>query len=102
MEGPGDRKAWPRLGGPFAERCFHIDVGDFPRLSIRLPEILLGGSFHGVKLQDDVFLEPGSNPAIGGSRGSPLEKWRRGALQRQERFQHVMHALGAVLALGQV
>ena len=60
---------------------------------MRLPEILLGGSFRGVLLKDDIFLEPGSNPAIGGSRGPPVDKWRRGALQRQERFQHVMHAL---------
>ena len=62
-------------------------------MSIRLPEILLGGSFHGVRLKDDVFLEPGGSSAIGGSRGPPLDKWRRGALQRQERFQDVMHAL---------
>jgi hypothetical protein len=30
-EGPGNSHTWPRLGGPLAERCFHIDVGDFSR-----------------------------------------------------------------------
>ena len=66
-------------------------------LSMRLPEILLGGSCHGVKLQDDIFSEPGNNPATGGSRGPPLDKWKRGALRRQERFQHVAHALERLL-----
>ena len=55
----------------------------------------MGGSFHGVKLRDDIFAEPGNNPAVGGSR--PMDKWKRGALQRQERFQHVLHALGRLL-----
>ena len=35
-------------------------------------------------------MEPG-DPAVGGVTG--LNKWQRGALQRQERFKHVMHAL---------
>ena len=68
-------------------------------LSVQLPEILLGGSFHGVNLQDDVFSEPavGGNLAMGRSTGPPLDKWKRGDLQRQERFQHVMHALERLL-----
>ena len=57
---------------------------------MKLPEILLGGSLNGVMLKNDIFMEPG-DPAVGGVTG--LNKWQRGALQRQERFKHVMHAL---------
>ena len=50
----------------------------------------IGGSLNGVMLKNDIFMEPG-DPAVGGVTG--LNKWQRGALQRQERFKHVMHAL---------
>ena len=57
---------------------------------MKLPEILLGGSLNGVMLKNDIFMEP-DDPAVGGVTG--WNKWQRGALQRQERFKHVMHAL---------
>ena len=41
-------------------------------------------------LKNDIFMEPG-DPAVGGVTG--LSKLQRGALQRHERFKHVMHAL---------
>ena len=68
---------------------------------MKLPEILLGGSFNGVKLQSETFHEPGESP------GQPLvavfsagqsNPWKhRNALRRSERFEHVMHALGRVM-----
>ena len=39
-------------------------------------------------------MEPG-DPAVGGVTG--LNKWQRGALQRQERFKHVTHAIMSML-----
>ena len=75
---------WMTLRTLLAHRCWRY----FPNLAVKLPEILLGGSFNGVKLQNEIFLEPGQSPAF-----SEPDKWKRGALRRQERFQHVMHAL---------
>ena len=84
---------WTTCRTLLSHRCWRF----FPMLSVRLPEILLGGSFRGVKLQDDIFSEPGSKPAVGESRGPPLDKWKRSALRRQERFHHVAHALERLL-----
>ena len=55
-----------------------------------LPEILLGGSFNGVKLQSEIFHEPGNSP------DQPFSK-QRSAAMRSERFDHVMDALGRVM-----
>ena len=57
---------------------------------MKLPEILLGGSFNGVKLQSETFHEPDQPLAV-------FAWQRRGALRRAERFEHVMHALGRVM-----
>ena len=77
---------WTTCRTLLSHRCWRF----FPYLSVKLPEILLGGSLNGVMLKNDIFMEPG-DPAVGGVTG--LNKWQRGALQRQERFKHVMHAL---------
>ena len=34
----------------------------FPKLAVKLPEILCCGSFNGVKLQNEIFHEPGTSP----------------------------------------
>ena len=75
---------WTTCRTLLSHRCWRF----FPMLSIRLPEILLGGSFHGVKLQNDIFSEPGRNPAVGGSRDAPLAKWKRGASSAGCRPRH--------------
>merc|ERR1712155_67337 len=47
-----ETKTWPQHGGQLVEHCFHIDAGaSFPYLSVKLPEILLGGSLNGVMLK---------------------------------------------------
>ena len=80
---------WTTLRALLAHRCWRY----FPELAVKLPEILLGGSFSGVKLQTETFHEPGESP------DQPLAVFsnHRKALRRSERFEHVMHALGRVM-----
>ena len=49
---------WTTLRTLLAHRCWRY----FPKLAVKLPEILLGGSFNGVKLQSETFHEPGESP----------------------------------------
>ena len=89
---------WTTLRTLLAHRCWRY----FPKLAVKLPEILLGGSFNGVKLQSETFQEPGQPPdqplAAVFPAGQPSTwKHRRGALRRAERFERVMHALGRVM-----
>ena len=96
---------WTTLRTLLAHRCWRY----FPKLAVKLPDILLGGSFNGVKLQSETFQEPGQPPdqgsqplaaklAAGYSAGQPCTwKHLRGALRRAERFEHVMHALGRLM-----
>jgi hypothetical protein len=71
-----------------AHKCWRL----FPALSVRLPEILLGGSFRGVRLQTDDFVEPDSC--------SPLSenKWERARRHREERCDQVIHAIDRLIA----
>ena len=78
---------WTTLRTLLAHRCWRY----FPKLAVKLPEILLGGSFNGVKLQNEIFQEPASSPE------AEPDKWKRGALRRSARFEHVMHALGRLM-----
>ena len=50
---------WTTLRTLLAHRCWRF----FPNLAMNLPEILLGGRFNGVKLQNESFLEPGHRGA---------------------------------------
>ncbi len=94
----GDRGPWAKKGTAttwwttcrtlLAHRCWRY----FPKLAVKLPEILLGGSLNGVKLQSQTFLEPGTTPAF-----SQLHKWDRGARLREERFEKVLQALGCLI-----
>ena len=59
---------------------------------MKLPEMLLGGSLKGVKLQSEIFLEPGDVPAFSG-----LPKSERAARCREERFQQALLALGRLM-----
>lgn len=78
---------WMTLRTLLAHRCWRY----FPKLALKLPEVLLGGSFNGVKLQNEIFHEPTGSPE------AEPNKWKRGALRRSERFEHVMHALGRLM-----
>ena len=71
-----------------AHRCWRC----FPRLAAKLPEILLGGSLNGVRLQGEAFLEPGTLLPC-----SDLPKLERGAQRREERFRFVLQALGRLM-----
>ena len=88
---------WTTLRTLLAHRCWRC----FPKLAVKLPEILLGGSFNGVKLQSETFHEPGESPdqplASVFSAGQSNTWKHRNALRRSERFEHVMHALGRVM-----
>ena len=64
----------------------------FSQLAVKLPEILLGGSFNGVRLQNEIFLEPGESPVFAGPN-----KWERGASRRRERFEHVVLAVARLM-----
>ena len=67
---------------------------------MKLPEILLGGSFNGVQLQSETFHEPGESPdqPLAVFSAGQSNTWtHRNALRRSERFEHVMHALGRVM-----
>ena len=66
-------------------RCWRL----FPQLALKLPEVLLGGSFNGCKLQSDVFQEPEDTLAVGKWHG----KYARGAARLQERFWLVLQSL---------
>ena len=92
-DGPWGKKntqtaMWMTCKTLLVHRCWRY----FPSLSLKLTEILLGGSFKGVKLQNEIFSEPGEPPAFGGPN-----KWQRGALRRQERFDHATHALDRLM-----
>ena len=80
---------WATLRMLLAHRCWRY----FPKLAVKLPEILRGGSLHGVSLQSETFHQPGESP------DQPLAVFsnHRNALRRSERFEHVMHALGRVM-----
>ena len=78
---------WMTLRTLLAHRCWRY----FPKLAVKLPEVLLGGSFNGVKLQNEIFQEPARSPE------AEPNKWKRGALRRSARFEHVMHALGRLM-----
>ena len=88
---------WTTLRTLLAHRCWRY----FPKLAVKLPEILLGGSFNGVKLQSETFHEPGESPdqplAAVFSAGQSNTWKHRNALRRSERFEHVMHGLGRVM-----
>ena len=87
---------WTTLRTLLAHRCWRY----FPKLAVKLPEILLGGSFNGVKLQSETFQEPGESPdqPLAVFSAGQSNTWKhRGALRRSERFEHVMHALGRVM-----
>ena len=51
---------WTTLRTLLAHRCWRY----FPKLAVKLPEILLGGSFNGVNLQNEIFQEPGRSPEV--------------------------------------
>ena len=73
---------WTTLRTLLARRCWKY----FPKLAVKLPDVLLGGSLNGVKLQNEILNEP-------------TEK--RGALRCSERFEHVMRArFGPALGYG--
>ena len=87
---------WTTLRTLLAHRCWRY----FPKLAVKLPEILLGGSFNGVKLQSETFHEPGESPdqPLAVFSAGQSNTWKhRNALRRSERFEHVMHALGRVM-----
>ena len=87
---------WTTLRTLLAHRCWRY----FPKLAVKLPEILLGGSFNGVKLQSETFHEPGESPdqPLAVFSAGQSNTWKhRSALRRSERFEHVMHALGRVI-----
>ena len=77
---------WTTLRTLLAHRCWRY----FPKLALKLPGILLDGSFMGVKLQSEIFNEPGNSP------DQPFSK-HRNASMRSDRFDHVMDALGQVM-----
>ena len=83
---------WTTLRTLLAHRCWRY----FPKLAVKLPEILLGGSFSGVKLQSEIFQEPGGTAAASLAGQSNTRK-EGNALRRKERFEHVMHALGRLI-----
>ena len=59
---------------------------------MKLPEILLGGSFNGVKLQSETFHEPGESPdqPLAVFSAGQSNTWKhRSALRRAERFEHM-------------
>ena len=87
---------WTTLRTLLAHRCWR----HFPKLAVKLPEILLGDSFNGVKLQSETFHEPGESPdqPLAVFSAGQSNTWKhRSALRRSERFEHVMHALGRVM-----
>ena len=88
---------WTTLRTLLAHRCWRY----FPKLAVKLPEILLGGSFAGVKLQSGIFQEPGESPgqplAAVSLAGHSNTRKEGNALRRWERFEQVMQALGRLM-----
>ena len=87
---------WTTLRALLAHRCWRY----FPNLAVKLPEILLGGSFSGVNWQSETFHEPGESPdqPLAVFSAGQSNTWKhRNALRRSERFELVMHALGRVM-----
>ena len=74
---------WTTLRTLLAHRCWRY----FPKLAVKLPEILLGGSFNGVKLQSETFHEPGESPdqPLAVFSAGQSNTWKhRSALRRSE------------------
>jgi hypothetical protein len=77
-----------------AHKCWRA----FPGLSLRLPELLLGGSFAGVRLQIDDFVEPAvGGHGNGGSTTIRESKWDRARRCRDERFEEVLSAIDRLI-----
>ena len=90
--GPKMSTLWRIAQTLLAHSCWRA----FPALSVRLPELLLGGSFAGVRLQTDDFAEP----AVGGSPGAAAyeNKWDGSRRRRSERFEEALYAIDRLIA----
>jgi len=93
LHGPGCKSSlsMPKLRLVCQTLLVHKCWRAFPGLSLRLPELLLGGSFAGVRLQTDDFVEP----AVGGDNES---KWDRAFRCRGERFEDVSHSIDRLIS----
>jgi hypothetical protein len=86
---------WATCRTLLAHRCWR----DFPTLAIRLPELLLGGTFRGVRLQSTEFDEPAPCRPAATSRPLPATGVKRAAIleHRDSRFAATLVALNRLL-----
>ena len=99
MEGPGNKKTWPQHGGQLrrtllSHRCWRF----FPYLSVKLPEILLGGgSLNGVMLEMTFLWRRATQPLA----GDRLEQVATRCLATTRKIQTCHACFGTAYALGQ-
>ena len=72
-------------------RCWR----QFPSLTLKITEIVLGGSFNGVSLQKETFQDPLARGTPAPANGRRQDDQ---AAQRNERFHNVFVAIGRLLA----